>query len=107
MAYTRVTPQHLVSSDGFEILPGGRFAIIYKEGSQEMEVEVEFGFAPSGKTCVTVAPGAFSAWSNGSRASKDEQIRIEGNFRDAMIYDNLDYFVWDPESDQFLTSAVQ
>jgi hypothetical protein len=106
VTFTRMSPQHLVRSSGYEILPGGRYARLYRDQSGEIEVEVEFGFAPSGRACVTVAPGAFSVWRGGRRASREEQRRVEANFREAMTYDGLECFVWDEATSRFVDGAA-
>lgn len=107
MIFTRLTAQHLKSSTGFEIIPAGRFALKYKEGGRVMEVPLEFGQNDNGDACVTVWPGAFARWDEETPViSKEGQARIEKNFRAAMDFDNLDYLVWDPRTEEYLGSAV-
>jgi hypothetical protein len=107
MTFTHITAQHIVSSDGFEILPGGRHARIYKEAGRQMEVAVEFGETESGRGCVELWPGAFARWEEGTPVLPiEEQQRIERNFRAAMAFKNLDVLVWDPRTEEYLETAA-
>jgi hypothetical protein len=107
MTFTHITAQHIVSSKGFEVRPGGRFAKIYKEAGREMEVPLEFGRSDNGRVCVTLWPGAFARFEEGSPVlSMEEQKRIEQNFRDALDFDGLDVFVWDPRTEEYLETAA-
>jgi hypothetical protein len=107
MTFTHITAQHIVSSDGFEILPAGRHTKIYKEAGRQMEVALEFGRSESGRVCVELWPGAFARWEEGSPVlSIEEQQRIEQNFRAAMDFDELDVLVWDPRTEEYLETAA-
>jgi hypothetical protein len=106
MSFTHITAQHIASSDGFEILPAGRHALIYKEAGRQMEIALEFGRSDSGRVCVEVWPGAFARWEEGTTVlPMEEQRRIEQNFRAAMDFDNLDVLVWDPRTEEYLETA--
>jgi hypothetical protein len=107
MTFTKPTAQHVVSTEGFEILPGGRHALIYKEADRRMEVALEFGRNDSGRVCVTIWPGAFARWEEASPVlSVEQQKRIERNFRAAMDFDGLDVLVWDPRTEEYLETAA-
>ncbi len=107
ITFERISAQHLKSSTGFEVMPGDRFSIVYKEHVQKMAVELEFGRTAVGKPCVTIWPGAFARWSeNSALLSDEEQKRIEQNFQAAMIFDGFEYYVWDPRTEEYLDSAV-
>jgi hypothetical protein len=107
MAFTYVTAQHIISSDGFEIIPAGRHAKIYKEAGRQMEVALEFGRSDNGRVCVELWPGAFARWEEGAPVlSQDEQLRIERNFRAAMAFSDLDVLVRDPRTNEYLETAA-
>ena len=107
MAFTNISAQHIASSDGFEVLPGGRFAKIYKENSHQMEIALEFGRDDTGNVCVTLWPGAFARWTDQSAVlSNEEQLRIENNFREAMAFAGLTTVIWDPRTEKYVDSAV-
>lgn len=107
ITFERITAQHLKSSTGFEILPGNRFSIIYREEHLEMVVDLEFGRTEAGAPCVTVWPGAFARWTENSPVlSNEEQQHIENNFQTAMQFDGFEYFAWDPQTEKYLDSAV-
>jgi hypothetical protein len=104
--FERVTAQHLKSSTGFEILPAGRFGLIYKEGNKQIEVEIEFGGAAENPS-ITVPIGAFRFWSDSNiEISKKEQLRIEHNFKLATEFDGFRFLVWDDNTSKYVEHTV-
>jgi hypothetical protein len=98
-----ITAQHIRNSSlGYELIPGGRTAQIYKEGERCMTFEVEFGATPSDQTCITVWPGAFTKWDDGAAADVKEQLRIEKNVRSAIEFDGLAFLIWDHEKQIYI-----
>jgi hypothetical protein len=107
MTFTHVTAQHVLSSAGFEVIPAGRHAKIYKESGRQMEVALEFGRSDNGRVCLELWPGAFARWEDGAPVlSREEQLRIEGNFRAAMDFNDLDVLVRDPRTNEYLETAA-
>jgi hypothetical protein len=105
--FERVTAQHLRSDTGFEILPAGRFQVIYRENGRDMDVQIEFGQREDGAACINLWPGAFARWDDNSPVlSLDQQLHIEKNFRAAMKFDGFELLVWDPRTNEYLETAA-
>ena len=104
--FEKITAQHIKSDSGFEIIPGGRTADIYQEDTKRMTYQVEYGRTQAEKVCITLWPGAFSRWDDGTAVSIEGQHRIEKNVRDAMDFLDLDLLIWDPRTEKYLKTSA-
>jgi hypothetical protein len=106
LTFEKITAQHFRSNSGFEVQSAGRFQEIYREGNREMTVEFDDGMSSPEKFCLTLKFGAFSKWNDNTSVSKEDQFRIENNFRDAMQFAGLDVLIWDYENEKYLEHTV-
>ena len=106
--FTRLAPQHLVSSVGYEVLSAGRFGVIYREDGKDMLVEIEYGVQaqPSLPYSTTLMPGAFAKWNDGTPVDRENQLRIENNFRAAMEFHGFAVVVWDDANQSYQSHTI-
>ncbi len=106
ITFERISAQHLKSSTDFEVMPGDRFSRVYQEGVRKMTIELEFGRTETGNPCVTLMPNAVSKWDDGTIIPKEDQLRIENNFRAAMKFADFEVVIWDHENQRYLEHTV-
>ena len=85
LIFEKLTAQHLRSNSGFEVYSAGRFVMAYVENNKKISITLEYGETQNANVCVTVQPNAFLMWDDGSSVGgRDEQLKIEKNFRSAL-----------------------
>jgi len=90
-----INKQGVQSHKGFTVQVVGQFVIEYRDELKIISVEVEPGFLPSKKVCITIESDSFKSWDNGINISEEKQVEILQNFKDAMGFQGIHVIIED------------
>lgn len=94
--FTWLNKQGVKSDKGFIVQRIERFAVEYRENEKVITVDVESGVMDNNKPCLIIQSKAFDRWDsdqNGVHLSRDEQLRILENFKEALEFQGMGLIV--------------